>query len=315
MGILFSFKTKYAMLYKNDGVYTLADNEIKAIEKQFHGKFPIRVMYPPDRVVKSRSKHNRLPDKPNSISFDLKATVKTSKGTEIWRYADSVITDQHGRKIYSPKKFRFNGNRMLERNDIELIYFLFKKSEYCLGGENQGKMNKFVFEDLVSDAERKAEKMAVETKIGIMLFGDKGLCIPEDRLRDIAKAYHINGIDNLTLAQVRIILNEQIHKSKDGPTRFFDMIDDDEGTTIRTEIQRAVDLKLLNYQIEKKTWFWKTKEGIRPVKGGKVPPNKNPNQALFDLYKGDVAFKDDLDAVLLTEEPKKELVEANEKDD
>jgi len=300
------------MLYKNDETYKLSKPEIDALVKQFHGKFPLRVIYPSDRVVKSRSKHNRLPDKPNSISFDLKATVKTPSGTEVWRYADSMVVDQHGRKVYSPKKFRFNGNRMLERNDIELIFYLFKKSEYCLGGENQGKLLKFMFEDLISDAERKAERQGIEAKISILLFGEKGLCIPEDKLRDIAKAYHIKNVDGLTLAQVRLILNEEIHRSKDGPQRFFDMSDAEEEINIRSSIQRAIDLKLLVYQIDKKSWYWKTAEGDQVVKGGKVPPSKKPNEVLYDLYKGDITFKDDLDAVIMTESEKKELVDVNE---
>jgi len=58
------------MLYKNDVIFELSrfPKEIEKIEKHFHGKFPVKVVYPSDRIVKSRLKHNVLPDKPNSIS-------------------------------------------------------------------------------------------------------------------------------------------------------------------------------------------------------------------------------------------------------
>uniref|UniRef100_A0A6M3ILK0 Uncharacterized protein n=1 Tax=viral metagenome TaxID=1070528 RepID=A0A6M3ILK0_9ZZZZ len=289
------------MLYKNEEPYKLCDTEIEKLVKHFHNKFPVRVVYPQGRIVPSRLKHNRLPDKPNSISFDLRSIVKTDKGSETWRYADSVVTDNKGIKRFTPKKFQFKGTRFLDRNDIELIFFLLKKSEYCFKGDNQGRMVKFMFEDLVSEAEKKAEKKTLEIRIGTLLFGE--LALSEEKLRNLAKAYFIPGVDNLTLPQVRIVIDNKIHETQEGPDKFFDMVDADEEIRKRVSIQKAVDMGVLKYDTEKQVWHWQTKgdKGITQI--CKVPPNKTFNEALYDFYKGDDSFRDDLQSLFITKNP------------
>lgn len=291
------------MLYKNDEPYKLSEPEIEKLVRHFHNKFPLKVVYPPDRIVKSRLPHNRLPDKPNSISFDFRAVVKTDKGSETWRYVENIVTDARGKKRYLPKKFIFNGARFLERNDIEMIYFLFKKSPYCLGGENQGKVVKFMFEDLVTEAEKKAAKKELDTKIGLLLY-NKEYGLPEERLRAVAKAYFIRNVDNLTPAQVRIVLENKIYERKDGPDKFFDMVNAEEELKARGSIQRAIDMEILHFDAQKRVWFWQTKgeKGVTQV--CKVPPTKNASDVLYDLFLGDQGFRDDLQAVLISKNPK-----------
>lgn len=290
------------MLYKNDEVVILNDAEIKGIEKQFHGKFPVKVVYPPERIVKSKLKHNRLPDKPASISFDLKSTVKTPKGAEVWRYAENIVIDNKGRKRYLPKKFRFNGARYLERNDIELIFFLFNKSEFCMGGRNQGRIVKFMFEDLVSEAEKKNERREIETKIATLLYGQE-LALSEEKLRRVAKAYFVKNVDSMTLSQVKIIIENKIHESKNGPDRFFDMVNADDEIKTRVSIQRVIDMEILRYDGQKRIWYWQIAGEKGTTQVCKVPPNKSANESLYDFYMGDESFRDDLQAVLITKNP------------
>jgi hypothetical protein len=291
------------MLYKNEEIYVLSTRpeEIKAIEKFFHNKFPVKVVYPPERIVPSKLKHNRLPDKPNSMSFDLKATVKTKNGTEVWRYAENVTVNEKGVKKYTPKKFSFNGARFLDRNEIELIYFLLKKSQYCKGGDNEGRLVKFVFEDLVSDADKKAEKKSLEAKIGGLLYGE--LALPEEKLRAVAKAYFVKNVDSLSASQVKIVLENKIHESKDGATRFFDMVNADDEIDTRVSIQKAIDMELLKFDANKKAWYWKTKEG-KDIVACKVPPSKSATDSLYEFYNGDESFREDLKASLLTKKVK-----------
>ena len=296
------------MLYKNDEPYRLGKPEIDKLIERFHGKFPVKVAYPDARIIPSKLKHNKLPDKPNSISFDLKSTVKTDNGSEIWRYAENVVVDNKGVKRYTPKKFLFNGARFLDRNDIELIYFLEKKSHHkYLSDEEmkdgklpQSRQPKFMFEDLVSDAEKKARKRAQEAKISSLLYGDYAL--PEEKLRLLAKAYHVKNVDTLTFPQVKIILDTEIHKDKHGASKFFDMANADDEINIRVSLQKAIDMGILRLDLTKKAWFWVTKEG-KDVKACTIPANKNANEALYDTYNGDEGFRDDLKASLLTKKP------------
>lgn len=289
-------------LYQNDVQIRLNAQEIKKIEEHFHGKFPVKVTYPPERIVKSRLPHNRLPDKPNSISFDLKAIVKTPEGVETWRYATDVTVDKNGQKKYFPRKFLFSGSTFLGRNDIELIYFLLRKSEYCQGGNNQGPMVKFRFEDLVTEAEKKANKRRIQAKVDKFLYDDE-YQLSEDKIRAVAKAYQITGVDDLKLVQVKILLGDRIFASKGGPDEFFRMIDDDEEIKARTSITKAMDMGVLKYDAVKSNWFWQAtgEKGITII--CKAPPTKTPNVAIYDYYLGNNAFREDLAAVLLTKNP------------
>lgn len=304
------------MLYKNDEPYRLdtRPEERKAIEKYFHNKFPVKVIYPPERVHKNRLKHNAgKMDQPKSISFDFKSIVKTEKGTDVWRYAENVVTDNKGNKKYTPKKFIFNGSRYLGRTDIEMIYFLLRTSEYCKGGDNQGPIVKFMFEDLVSTAEKKAEKKEIETKVSNLIY-NKDTGLPEDRLRAVAVAFC--GIstskDEYTLAQVKMLLYDKIMSTPEGPDRFFNMTENEINT--RLDIQKVIDMGVLKFNDVKRTWSWQTAGEKGNLQVCKVPPNKTPMETLYDTYLGDQVFRDDIKAVLLTRNPHAGKAKKDEED-
>jgi len=304
------------MLYRNDEIYTLTQGQKDQVKKYFHNKFPVKVVYPPERIIKSRLKHNILPDKPNSISFDLKALLKTENGTEVWRYAENVIVDSKGNKKYIPKKFRFNGTRFLDVNEMELIFFLLRKSQYCLGGQNQGRAVKFVFEDLVTEAEKKAAKRELESRIGTLLYS-KEFGLKEEKLRAVAKAYFVRNVDDISLPEVKNILDMKIHASKGGPDKFFEMVNEESETKSRIAIQNAIDYGLIKYEDKKKAWVWLTSDEKGFVIICKVPPNKIPNESLYDYYKGDESFRDDLDAAITARKPKpvREKVQVGDDDE
>jgi hypothetical protein len=312
------------MLYKNDDPYKMDKNELAEVRKFFHNKFPVKVVYPPERITKSRLPHNRLPDKPNSISFDLKSTVRTLDGAAVWRYADDMIFDAKGKKKYIPKKFRFNGGRYLDEKDIELIFFLLKKSEVRYLNEDELKADKklkqprqpkFMFEDLVTEADKKAEGKALESKITVLLY-NKELGLPEERIRLVAKAYHIKGVDELTFSQVRILLDNKIHDKKlGGPDKFFEMVNADEELEARASLQKAIDLNYLKYDMAKNTWFWNTDGENGKSIICKVSRNDIPVENLFNMYRGDENFREDIKALVLTKGKKPEKKKEKETED
>jgi hypothetical protein len=292
-------------LYKNDLVYDLSKSpqEIKDVEEFFHGKFPVKVVYPPERIIKSRLPHNRLPDQPNSISFDYRATVKTDKGLEVWRYAENIIVDNKGQKKYVPKKFLFDGTRYLKRNDIELIFFLLRKSEFCVGGDNFQGDAKFMFEDKYSEAERRAEKKKIEVRVDKMLYDDDSP-LDEEKLRAIAGAYQVVNVETYSLSQVRNTLRDRIFSTPKGPQEFFLMVGDDEQIQARNSITKAMKMGVLKCDLEKGTWYWQSAgEDGAMTSVCKVPPTKTPNEAIYDYYLGNNTFREDLQAVLLTKNP------------
>jgi hypothetical protein len=206
-----------------------------------------------------------------------------------------------------PKKFKFDGIRYLQRGDIELIYFLLFKSNHRVLGEDelkadktlhQTKSPKFMFEDLVSDAEKKAEKKKIDTKISNLLYGDD-FGLPKEKLLALATAYGNIEADSYTLAQLQNYLDNTIHASKNGPDKFFEMVGDDDGIKTRVAITKVMQMGLLKHNDTKRSWFWQT--GEKTTKTICVtPPNKTPMDAIFDYYQGDQSFRDDVQACLIT---------------
>jgi len=262
-GIQFPPLNKKAMLYKNDVIFELSrfPKEIEAIEKFFHGKFPVKVKYPPDRIVPSRLKHNRLPDKPASIAIPLRSTVNTNTGSETWRYVENIITDDRGNKKYLPTHFILEGSRFLERTDIELIFFLLRKSRFCLVGDNfkPNTRAKFTFEDLVTEAEKKMEKRKIQQKVDSLLLGE--LALTEERQRDIAKGYFMD-IEDKELVQIQAMLFDKIFSTKDGPDKFFDRINAEDEIKTRASIYKITkERKLVTFNVNNKSWYWSVPGG------------------------------------------------------
>jgi len=284
------------MLYKNDQVYKLAAKDLKLLTDKFT-RFPMAITYPPERIIPSRSKSNLKPDKPNSISFPLSAVLKTNMGADHWRYAENVLIKEHGVKKYTPRNLRFNGRLILQEEDAELAWFLYTKSEYCKGGLNyHGKTAKFIFEDLISDAEKQATIEAVKVRVKSLIY-DVKLGLSEEKLRAVAKAYFIKNVDDLTYAQVKIALEHQIGRDKkNGLQKFIDMTDADDLIDVRMRMQALMDLKKLKFEITKKEWWWI--DGDKKIEViCKVAPGSNPTDILYDYYMGNKDFQEVVESV------------------
>jgi hypothetical protein len=284
------------MLYKNDEPYKLAPNDVKTLIDKFK-RFPLAVIYPPERIVKSRSPQNRLPDKPNSISFPLSAVVKTKTGAEHWRYAENVIIKEHGVKKYTPKNLRFNGRMLLQETDMELAWFLYTKSIYCKEGLNHsGKTFKFMFEDLISDAEKKADLESVRSQVKALIYGNE-FGLSEDKLRALAKAYFVKNVDMLSFAQVKIAIEHAIGRdARHGLEKFIEMTHMDELIKTRARMQNLMDAGKLKYDLAKKEWQW-AEDGKKIELICKVAPGTNPNDVLYDYYMGNKDFQEVVESV------------------
>ena len=287
------------MLYKNDELYKLTKGDIDQIRKTFR-KFPIRLTYPEGRIVKSKLAHNRLPDKPTSISFPLRGVAKSDTGTDIWRYAENKIVANNGKVRYLPVNFSFSGMQILQDTDMELIWFLQTKSPYILGGANyNGKTPKAIFEDLINKAEIKAQKMAEMATVQALIHSPKVGLTP-DKLRKVAKAYFINGVDELTDAQVKIAIDMEVQRDKtNGITKFMDMVEGERMLDVRAIIQSAIDRSIIKFVPKTREWVW-----VDPDKKNKMErifqstPAKDPHEALLDYYFGDKLFAQNLNSIL-----------------
>lgn len=297
------------MLYRNDEPHKLGSGEIKKIKDKF-GKFPIRAIYPKERVKPSRLKHNRKPDKPAGISFPYRAVRKTASGTEIWRYAEEVIHLDGGKKKYIPQNFNYTGSITLTENDIELIWFLLNVCPYTkpMSDKEEDKKNyngrppKIEFENLVREANDNASRKKEESEFMAMIYSPI-IGLTDSRLRDTAKALFINNVDDLYINQVR----EQIEKAvmvdrKNGVKKFMDMIKVEAVMTVRANIQRAIDGKHIKYTPNTKEWVWLGENGKKTELICKLGRGIRPDDAIYDLYIGDEGLKDAIQSVLKIKE-------------
>ncbi len=293
------------MLYKNDVKYDLTQREIDAIKKKF-GKFPIRAIYPKERVKPSRLKNNRQPDKPAGISFPYRAVRKTGTGTEIWRYAEEVIHLDGGKKKYIPQNFNYTGSVVLTDKDIELVWFLLNVCPYTRPmSDNEedkknwnGKPPKIQFENLVKEADNNAIKKREEAEFMAMIYSP-AVGLTEEKLKDVAKALFINDVDDLFINQVR----EQIEKAvmvdkRNGVKKFMDMVKSDVVLTVRANIQKAIDGKHIKYTPNTKEWVWLGDDGKKTELICKLGRGIRPDEAIYDLYIGDEGFKDSIHSIL-----------------
>ncbi|RLA01753.1 MAG: hypothetical protein DRQ42_02410 [Gammaproteobacteria bacterium] len=272
--------------------------DLAKLKKKFR-KFPIRLVYPQNRIKKSRSKHNTRPDKPNSISFPMSATVKTKTGTESWRYAENKITGTDGRTIWSPYNLILRGTRLLLDTDIELVYWLQYCCPFLEGGDNfNGKVSKCIFEDLVGDAFKKAKKEEALADVKALIYSTK-LGLGEDRLRKIAKAYFITDVDELSLPQVKLAVESVINTDKrEGISKFLKLVDAKQALDVRASLQQAVDEKIIIYTVPKKTWAWVTEHGKKNLPFAEIGASKDPYEALYAYYLGNRKFAQEIAAAL-----------------
>lgn len=286
------------MLYKNDEQYKLTAEDIKQLRKKFT-KFPVTLTYPEERIKKSPSAHNVLPDKPTSLSFPLNTTVKTSSGADRWRYAENRIIGPRGEISYMPVNFFLTGTFILHETDMELIWYLYTKCPYTEGGLNyNGRKPKCVFEDLVGLADRKALREEQSADVKALIYSSK-VGLSEKQLRHIAKAMFIPEVDDMTYNQVKVSVEQEINRDRaKGAEKFLAMIDAPEILEINSTLQGAIDKNLIKFVPAKQQWVWVMGPGKAHQPFAEIAPSADPKEALMDFFKGNKKFAQLLEASL-----------------
>lgn len=276
------------MLHKNGERYTLSLADNKLVAKYFP-KFPAKLTY-----TKAKIKHNKKnpkPDKPNSISTPFYVSKKTKSGTETWRYFDHEQQLENGVKKYTPTHMHLTGSQVITENDKELAFWLINASPFLQGGENynSNKVAKYAIENLISDADIRAAKKEEEAEINALIYSKIGL--PEEKLRLIASAMFIDGVEEMTLSMVRLAVEHEISRDKlDGVRKFRELSNAEQVLTVRSNIQRAIDANIIKYNKPTKEWQWVMGQGKKNELITKINPKVQENEALYTYYSGDANF-------------------------
>jgi len=178
----------------------------------------------------------------------------------------------------------FTGNKLLTEYDIELIWFILFCCPYCKNNKlqpEQRRRPRFEIEDAVTKAEILTRRKRLMAKVNTMLY-DLNVGLPEEKLRKVAKAYFIKGVDGLTRPQIELALENMIlieeRNKKSGLQRFLDVTDAEKELISKGKIQTAVDRKIIRYIANKNMWFWLGEKGkptleICRITGGASPYN------------------------------------------
>ncbi len=286
------------MLFKNGNSYKMSDEEKDILRKKFH--FPLRLVYPSELIKPSRL--NRLPDKPNSISMQMRVVIRNKDGeTEEWRWSNNTTLTASNQVKYFPRRWTFQGNAAVQETDLELLYFLYWKSPHCKNGgldEGQRKKAFFEIEDLVKIANDKVATKSISARYEVMVY-DKDLGLPEHRLRSLAKAYFIPRVDDLELAQVRVAIDHEVRRDRrNGIQNFFELSKSDDYILMRSKLQVAIDEELVIFVPRDRVWAWRGDPEMGQNKRMedicKVLSKAEPKQALIDWYENNLDFKNRL---------------------
>lgn len=227
------------------------------------------------------------------------ATVRSSTGTENWRYAENKIQGTNGRTIWSPHNLVLRGSMVLQNTDIELVYWLVNCCPFLEGGNNfNGKVAKCIIEDLVGTAEKRAIKEEETATVKALIYSSK-VGLGEAKLRQVAKAYFINDVEELSYAQVKLAVENSIDRDRrTGVQKFLELIDAEQVLTVRANLQEAIDRKIITFMPQKKTWAWVTIHGKKNEPIAQIVTGKDPYEALYDYYLGNRPFAQELVSAL-----------------
>lgn len=289
------------MLYKNETLYTLTQKDTAEVYKMFPDikKRAVRLIYPKERIKPPRSRHNKQPEKPNSIAIPMKANVKSPTGGEVWRWALNTIVTGNGQTKYTPSNLIFNGTQAMTENDMDLIWFLLTKSPHVRNGKNwNGVSMKIEFEDRIGNARIKVAAEEQRSQLTVLLYNPE-LRLSSNKLKEVAMAYFIPDVEELTDDEVRLLLEQAIMRDKkNGPARFLDLIHAEDELKARSVLQKAIDAKLIKQHVSLREWWWVNEAGKKVATIMKVSTVMNAYDALSTLYLKDENFRQEVDSAL-----------------
>jgi hypothetical protein len=292
------------MLYKNGKEYAMTDKEKKDLLAKF--TFPIYLRYP-EKLIKP-NRLNRLPDKPAGININLRSILNEDHTTVEWRWARNSSQGANGQAKFMPRIIPFQGNWTITEMELDLLYFLYYKSPYCGNGHlvmldernknipgatKQSKRASFVIEDLRQAASEKVQRRRMASRVGTMI-DDPEMGLSDDRLRELATAYFVPNVDQLSIDQVRVVLDLEVQKDRqNGHKKFLEMCKADDIVKARVKVRRASDAGIITYNVTTRLWsFINSDESREPI----CKINKTePFGGLADHYIGNREFADRLD--------------------
>ena len=254
------------MLYKNGKPIDLESkfykDEFAKMEKQY--TFPVILRYRKD-LVRNSVENKRL-EFPNSLELpnvDIAIDPETRSQVE-WAYSEAMPRekmDPSGRNKYMDYgilnlSFK-NNSMMIKKEQMDLLYFLVKKSRWVEDSDNakqvwgsvNGDYDKskcyLRVENRELDAKELNDKEGLEAEVKRYLYG-RGDRLTNEALVKVANAMFLEGMDRLDgEEQLRRAVGGAVKDNNKAMEEFIDFVENKGDVEGRNIIQEAFEKKLL----------------------------------------------------------------------
>jgi len=199
------------MLFKNDVRFELSKSEIEEFIQEFElKKFPVRFKYVPQ--LYTETKDNEKPDRPRSVNIPWLETVSDEGGINAFRYAESVNPGGINQPpVYYPHREMVHEVLVVNRHEIEKIWFLLKYSKHVRGGKNAAQsLNTYlIVENKRAEAKIKIDADKEISNLKTLLYDENKL--KDDEVTDLAKALYMDGADDLSREEIVVSILSAIN--------------------------------------------------------------------------------------------------------
>lgn len=266
------------MLLVNGEVIDLSGR--KAIEKEIAKKkkeledelgWPVVFRFPEKFFVKLS---NGQIQTPGAKRLATKINFHGEKGSMEMIYCKRYWNDANDNIARFPNKIVMDRTLIVNEKDWDLAVFL--RYYYPQYGNKYEVVNQKKIES------NRFELNLFETKARNYIHTSEEAGITEDNLRILALAY---GIDNDDIIAIKNNLWDAVqidqHKTKQGYTRFLDLIEREDLITIRANVQKAIKLDIIrDYKANKQAWAYRAD---KDAMGKVIMRYKDANNAIGEL--------------------------------
>lgn len=212
----------------------------KRIEK------PLVVQYPLELVTYSESTGGyKRAQFPASKVIPLIALVVNEDGhMEEWIYSETPLMIENGKvKVKEPiRDWNPASSIVITQKQFELAFFLKFKSPFCKDGvANEGGRYFFEFENKARTAKKAVENKQLRIKAENAIYVD----LPEDKLRIIARSYHIGNEDAMVLDEVREAIALRALINDTSMMVFLKSAKINKDVKFKALVQNAIDTKVV----------------------------------------------------------------------
>ena len=268
------------MLFKDSKKHELSEKDRNEFLEVIR-KFPVSIVYVPEKanIVKDG---NGKPKRvfPPGVDVDLKYTIQDEKGSSsefVW--AESVrVSDK--KNIYYPTSYHFGPVNVFNKEDIELLWFLWRCVPVLRYGKNAGPgiheiMFNLPFENQKKEVDYNRQLSMAQSRV---CADEKD--ISDAQLKEIANSLFIPNIDKLERIELQFQIGELLKTGNQKYDKikildhFLKLTENPKLQKVSSMVQSGIDKGFLIFDETNRQILIQVDDKKEKI-GKKVPPNKD----------------------------------------